>query len=158
HPTRMPERRSGRRLLQVEEVELRPEPAVVPRAGLLEALEVLVEILLGVERGAVDPRQLRVLFVAPPVRACEPGQLERPDRRRVLEMRATAEIREITLAVERDVALRRVHELHLVGLTLGGKSSLRLLTGDLGAGPFATFRDLAVDLGLDRLEVALPDR
>ena len=64
----------------MEEVELRPEPAVVALACLLEPLEVRVEVALAEERGAVDPGQLLVALVAAPVGAGEPGQLERLDR------------------------------------------------------------------------------
>ncbi len=64
----------------MEQVELLPEPPVVVRARLLEPLEVRVEVGLGEERRAVDPRQLRVLLVAAPVRAGEACQLDRLDR------------------------------------------------------------------------------
>ena len=67
-------------LVEVEEVELQAKAAVIPRAGLLEALEVRIEVGLGVEGRAVDPRQLGVLLVPAPVRAREARQLERLDR------------------------------------------------------------------------------
>ena len=63
---------------EVEEVELAAEPAMVARACLLEPLEVRVEVGLRVERRAVDPRELRVLLVAAPVRAGEARQLHAP--------------------------------------------------------------------------------
>jgi hypothetical protein len=127
----------------VEEVELRPEPAVVARACLLEALEIRVEVLLGVEGGAVDPRQLRVRRVAAPVRAREARQLERLDRLRVLQMRAAAEIGEVIgavveLRIEGDVALGRVDELDLVRLAFRLEPLLRLLAGELAPLPAAT--------------------
>ena len=145
-------------LVEVEEVELEPEPAVVARARLLEPLEVRVEVGLRVERGAVDPRQLRVLLVAAPVRAGEARQLHRLDRRRVLEVRAAAEIGELALRVERDRALRLVGELDLVRLRLRLEARDRLVAGELLARPLAPLRDLAADLVLDRLEVVLGDR
>ena len=80
-----------------------------------------------VERGAVDPRELRVLFVPAPVGAGEAGQLERLDRLRVLEVRAAAQVGELALRVERDVALRRVDELDLVGLALLLEAPARLV-------------------------------
>src|SRR6266568_8284298 len=112
----MPERRAGRDLLKVEKVELRSELAMVAALRILETLEVRVEVGLGVERGAVDARQLGVLLVAAPVRAGEPRQLDGLDRARVLQMRAAAEIGEVALRVERDRAFRGVDELHLVRL------------------------------------------
>ena len=114
-------------LREVEEVELRPEPPVVPALRLLDALEVRLEVVLRVERGAVDPRELRVLLVPAPVGAGEAGQLERLDRLRVLEVRAAAQVGELALRVERDVALRRVDELDLVGLALLLEAPARLV-------------------------------
>jgi len=60
-----------------EQVELRAELAVVAPLGLLDPLDVGVETRLVGPRGAVDPRQLRVLLVAAPVRAAHGGQRER---------------------------------------------------------------------------------
>ena len=136
----------------------RPEPAVVAALRLLEPLEVRVEVGLRVERGAVDPRQLRVVLVAAPVRAREAGQLERLDRLRVLEVRAAAEVREVALRVERDVALGRVDELDLVLLALFREELLRLLGRDLLTRPLAALVELPLDLGLDLLERLLADR
>ena len=59
----------GGAVVEVEEIELLAEPAVVAALRLLQPLEVRVEILLRVEGRAVDPRQLRVLLVTAPVRA-----------------------------------------------------------------------------------------
>ena len=63
-------------------------------------------------------------------------------------MRPTAEVDEIALLVERDVALGRVDELDLVGLALGLEAPLRLVGGDLLALPGAALLELAHDLGL----------
>src|SRR6478672_3894921 len=111
---------------------------MVALARFLEPLQVRVEILLRVEGGAVDPRQLWLRRVAAPVRAGEPGQLQRFDRLRVLEVRAAAEVGEVPLRVEADLPLRTVHELDLVRLALGLESRLRLLARDLLALPRAT--------------------
>src|SRR5436853_5075549 len=111
----------------MEEVELRTEAAVVPLARLFEALEIRVQILLAVERRAVDARQLRLRRVAAPVRARKARQLQRLDRLRVLQVRAAAEIGEVALRVERDVALRGVDELHLVRLLLRLEARLRFV-------------------------------
>src|SRR5437879_13799089 len=100
---------------------------MVPLARLLQTLEVGVQIGLVVEGRAIDPRQLLVVLVASPVGAGEPGQLDRLDRLRVLEMRAAAEVGEIALCVEGDLAVGRVDELNLVGLALGLEAEARLL-------------------------------
>ena len=142
----------------MDEVELDAQPPVVSLLRLLEPLEVRVEVGLRVERRPVDPRQLRVVLVAAPVGAGKPGQLDRLDRLRVLEVRAAAEVGEVALRVERDVALRGVDELDLVVLALLGKQALGLVGGDLLPLPGPAFLQLALDLRLDLLERVLADR
>src|SRR5882762_7927645 len=115
---------------------------MVALARLCQALEMGVEVLLGVERGAVDARQLRLRRVAAPVRAGEPRELQRLDRLRVLQVRAATENGEVTLRVQRDVALGGIDELHLVRLLLGFETRLRLVTRDLLARPFASLLEL----------------
>ncbi len=131
---------------------------MVARTRLLEPLEMRVEVGLGVERRSVDPRELRVLLVPAPVRAGEARQLDRLDRRGVLEVRPTAEIRESALCIERDSALGRVCELDLVRLRLGLEAGNRVLARELLARPLTPLGDLAADLLLDRLEIGLGDR
>ena len=106
HPARLPERHARRQLGEVEEVEVLAEPAVVALLRLLDPLEVRVEILLVEERRAVDPRELLVLLVPAPIRTRQRRELHGLDRRGVLEVRALAEVGELALRVERDVALR----------------------------------------------------
>src|SRR4030095_4437333 len=158
HPLRVPERGAGRGLLQMEEVELPAKPAVITPPGFLQALEVLLQVVLGVEGSAVDPRQLLVLLVTAPVGAGETGQLDRLDRRRVLEVRATAEIGEVTLGVEGDRSLGRIDELDLVVLALRLEAPPCLVATDLLALPRASFRELPAHLLLDALERLLADR
>src|SRR6476469_9042660 len=115
----------------MEEVELHPEAPVVALARLFEPLEVRVEVGLRVERGPVDAGQLLVLLVAPPVRAGEAGQLERLDRLRVLQMRAAAEVGEVALAVEGDVALGGIDQPDLVRLCFRAEALSRFRGGYL---------------------------
>jgi hypothetical protein len=131
---------------------------MVPPLRLLEALEVGVEVLLRVERGAVDARQLRLRRVAAPVRAREPGQLQGLDRTGVLQVRPTAEVGEVPLRVQRDRALGAVDELDLVGLVLLLEPRPGVVARDLLPRPFAAFLELPLDLLLDPLEVVLLDR
>src|SRR4051795_8957605 len=114
---------------------------MVALACLFEKHEMRVEIRLRVERSAVDAGQLRVALIAAPVRAGEAGQLERLDRLRVLEMRAAAEIGELSLRVEGDVALRGADELDLVRLALRLEALDRVVGGDLLARPLAALLD-----------------
>src|SRR5580765_2648228 len=100
----------------MEEVELSTEDSVIARPRLRERGQVCIQVGLRVEGRAVDPGQLRVALVATPVRAGEPRELDRLDRRRVLQVRPAAEGGEVALRVQRDVALGRVDQLDLVRL------------------------------------------
>src|SRR2546430_13401099 len=61
---------------------IRPPPrsTLFPYTTLFRSVR--VEVRLRVERGAVDPRQLRVPLVSSPVGPCETGQPQRLDGRR----------------------------------------------------------------------------
>src|SRR4029078_10456381 len=133
----------------MEQVELRPEAAVVALAGLLELRQVLLEVGLVVEGGAVDARQLRLRHVAAPVRAGEAGELERLDRLRALQVRAAAEVGEVALRVEGDRAVGGVDELDLVRLPLGLEPVAGLVARDLLARPLAALVELLPHLLLD---------
>jgi hypothetical protein len=73
-------------------------------------------------------------------------------------VRAAAEIGEVALRVERDVAVRGVDQLDLVRLAVVREARSRLVTADLRPLPRPALRDLAPDLVLDRREVGLVDR
>ena len=112
----------------MEEIELRAQSPVIALARLLELLQVRLEIGRVVEGGAVDPGQLLVSLVSAPVGARQRGELERLDRFRVLEVRPPAEVGEVALGVERDVALGGLDELDLVRLALLLEALARLLS------------------------------
>ena len=61
----VPEHDAGALLLEMEQVHLAAELAVVALLGLLELLEIGVEILLLGEGGAVDAGQHRVVAESP---------------------------------------------------------------------------------------------
>src|SRR5207244_2983226 len=85
-----------------EQPELASELAVVARLGLLDALEMLLQVGLGEEARAVDAREHRPRGVAAPVGARDRAQLERADRARAGRVRPAAEIREGAVGVQRD--------------------------------------------------------
>ncbi len=66
---RMPEQRARRFFLEMEQVHLAAELAVVALLGFLELREVGLELILGREGGAVDALELRVVAVATPIGA-----------------------------------------------------------------------------------------
>ncbi len=62
-----------------EQVELGAQLAVVALLRLREPVQVVLERVAGLPRGAVDALQLRVLLAPPPVGGGDPHQLERRD-------------------------------------------------------------------------------
>src|SRR5204863_9892707 len=130
-------------LVEVEEIELLSQPPMIAALRLLDPFEVRVEVGLRVEGRAIDPSQLGVLLVAGPVRTGEPRQLDRLDRARVLQMRASAEVGELPLRVEGDRPLRGVDELDLVRLVLRLEPLARFLRGYLLARPLPALGELA---------------
>ena len=113
----MPEDEAGAgELLNAEEVELFAEDAMVAARGFFKAGEVLVEIFLREERGAVDALELRIFLVAEPVGAGEAGDLEGLDAAGGGNVRAAAEIDEVAVAVEADLVAGRGELRDEVGL------------------------------------------
>ena len=108
------------------EVELAAELAVVAALGLLDAVQVRLELLLGLPGGAVDALELLVLLVAAPVRRGGAHQLERRDPLGGGQVRAAAEVlpRQLALAVE---------------VVVDGQ----LAAADLDAGPLGRVRHVA---------------
>ena len=100
---RVPEDDARRDLVDVEQVELAAELAMVALLGLLEHVQVLLQLVLRRPRRAVDALQHLVLRVAAPVRAGDLHQLEVLELARARHVRAAAEVFERALAVERDV-------------------------------------------------------
>ncbi len=81
--------------LNAEQVQLFAQFAVVALLGLFQLLEVIVQVLLAEEGGAVDALQLLVMLVALPVSAGDGKQLESLDLGSVRHVRAAAEIDEL---------------------------------------------------------------
>ena len=73
----VPEDRAVRLGLEVEQVHLLADLAMVALGRFLEPDEMRVELLLVEPAGAVDAAQHRVLLVAAPIGARHAGQLER---------------------------------------------------------------------------------
>ena len=73
---------------------------MVAALGFLEAMQIFVEFFLGVESGGVNALQLRIAFLAFPVRAGDVHQFERGDALGGRNVRAAAEIDEFSGGVE----------------------------------------------------------
>src|SRR6266571_5308571 len=77
-------------LVDAEELELLAEHAMVAPLDLLQSLQVIVELLLIWPHRAVDALELRVAFVATPVRAGDGEELERADLSRPFDVGSLA--------------------------------------------------------------------
>ena len=153
-PLREEERRGRRPRVEEVEPQLLAELAVVAGPGLLHPGEVLVELLLGEERGPVDPLEHRVLLVALPVGAGGVGQLEDAELPRRRDVRTAAEVDEVGLPVTGERALGDAgDDLHLqvVALLLEDLHGLGLR--HLQPLDRGVLRHDLPHLGLDPLEV-----
>ncbi len=125
-----------------EEVELGAEPAVVALLGLLEHAQVVLELLLRREDGAVDPLHLRAVLVALPVGPGDREELDVLEESGRRDVGAEAEVGERALPVDGhgrvalladELDLERLALLleHPDGLVLGEDEPL---DGDVGPG------------------------
>ena len=145
---------------------------------LLELLQVRVELLLIRPDRPVDPGELRVPFLAAPVRAGDGEQPERADLPGSLDMRAATEIDEVPVLVDRDLAVGRrrvvlavlaaqlLDLLDLVGLMTVAEELDRLgdvhlavlerqVATDRRAHPFLDLRQILVGQRTRQLEVVV---
>ena len=88
-----------------EKLEVSAERAMVAPLDLLELLQILVELFLGRPHRAVDPLELRVALVAAPVRPGDGEQLERADLTGSFHVRSAAEVDEVAVLVDGDLAV-----------------------------------------------------
>ena len=156
---RMPEDLAGVLGVEVEEVQLHAEAAVVAALGLLDAGERRVDVRLRLRGDAVEALHHRVARVAAVVGPRHGRDLERLDAAGRRHVRAAAEVPVVAALVERDrLALGDVREaLDLVGLAASLEELPRLLARHLDAlEGVVRLRDLG-HLGLDRGEVLLAE-
>src|SRR4051812_9750992 len=131
---------------------------MVARLRFLDPLQVLGELLLREEGGAVDAREHWPVRVAAPVRAGYRGELERLDPLGARALRAAAEVGEVAVAVERDsVRAEVLDQLDLVVLALALEELERLGGRDVGAFELLVGLDVLAHLLLDAREVVLTD-
>ena len=113
HALRVEEREARALFMEGEQIELLAELSVIALLRLCTDEEIVVKILLAEECRRIDTLQHLILGVAAPVSASDRHQLERLHLAGGLQMRARAEIREVTLFIERDrFLLRQVFDQH----------------------------------------------
>ena len=153
---RMPEHRARRLFLEMEQIHLAADPAVVALLGFLDLLEIGVELFLLGEGGAVDAREHLAVGIAAPIGAGDLHQLEgRSDLAGRGHVRAAAEVEPVALAVdlERLAGRNGVDQLDLEQLVLVAEDALGLLARHDALGERLVARDDLAHLLLDRGEI-----
>ena len=152
----VPEHGAHGLVLEMEQIHLPAEPAVVASLGFLEAIEIRFELPLVRPGRAVDALEHLVARVAAPIRARELGELEpEAEAPRGRQVGAAAKIDEAALTVQADGLVRRdrADDLGLVLLPLAAKELDRGVTlPDLADDRLVAGDDLA-HARLDALEV-----
>src|SRR6516225_10414133 len=120
---RVPEHHTGPFFLEVKEVELAAEPAVIALLGFLDLPEISVELVLLCEGRTVNAGQHRIVGIAAPIGASDLHQPEGvADLARRGHVRAAAKVEPVALEVDLDRLVTRngVDELDLEILALVG--------------------------------------
>ncbi len=127
----VPEHHAGRLLLQVKQIQLLAELAVVAFFCLLQAVEIGIEVFLPGPRGAVDALQHLVTRIAPPVGTGQPHQLEHLELAGGRHVGTAAQVGEIPLPIQGNLLPfgNRLDDLGLVVL-----AQLAEITNRVGAG------------------------
>ena len=103
----VPEHQAGRMVVDVEQVQLAAQLAVVALFGLFQHGQVLLQLVLGGPGRAVDALQHLVAVVAAPVGAGQLHQLEVLELAGAGHVRAAAQVFELAFAVQRHVFIGR---------------------------------------------------
>ena len=157
----MPEHHAGAFFLEVEEVHLASEPAVVALLGFLELLEIEVEVFRLGKRSAVDAGQHRLRRVAAPVGARDLHQLEgAADLAGRGHVRTAAQVEPVALLVDLDrlVLGDGVDQLDLEVLALLLEHAFGLVARPHLLGEGSVARDDLAHLLLDGGEVFRRER
>ena len=153
HALRQEEREARALVGHHEQAQLLAELAVVAALGLLQTLQIRVELLLLREGDAVDALQGLAIAVAAPVGGVAGGQLDgiALDAAGGVEVRAGAQVDKFALLIEGDVCVggQVVDQLDLVRLLTLLHVLQRLLTGQLKALELQLLLADLAHLGLD---------
>src|SRR3990172_593951 len=154
-PFGMPEDQSGTcRLLDDEKVQLRSQLPMVSLAGLLDPSQVFLQKLATLKGSAIDALQHFVVFIAPPVCARNPRELESSNSTCGRDVGPSAKIDEIPLLIDAHRPVPNfLQHFHLVIRTLLAEKCLGFLLADLSALDLQVCIDDFLHLLLDCLHV-----
>src|SRR5579859_174284 len=88
--------------LDAEQVKLLAQHPMVALLGLFDRMQVLLKVFLVEERGAVNALELRIFLVTQPIGPGDAGELESLDPSSGGNVRATAEVYELSIAINSD--------------------------------------------------------
>ncbi len=148
----MPEHRPRRLFLEMKQIHLAAEPAMIAPLGLLDLLEITGKLILVGPGGAVDAGEHRVLGIAAPIGARDLHQLEGgADASSRRHVRPAAQVEPFALLVDPDrLALGdRIDQLDLEQLALAAEDPLGLFALPHLLGEGAIARDDLPHLRLD---------
>mmetsp|Transcript_37514 Transcript_37514/g.87440 ORF Transcript_37514/g.87440 Transcript_37514/m.87440 type:complete len:538 (+) Transcript_37514:6674-8287(+) len=156
----VPEHDARRVLVDVEQVQLLAELAVVALLGFFEQRQVFLQVVLARPGRAVDALQHLVAVVTAPVGAGHLHQLEVLELARAGHVRAAAEVLEGALGVERHVLAGRdaADDLGLVVLTQGLEMRHGVVARQHAANDLLVLLGQFGHLGLDRGQVLWRER
>ena len=142
-------------LVYGEQIKLAPQYPMVTPFGLFQLFEVRVQGFLGLECSPVDPLEHFAVLIASPVRSCQAQELEGRNFSGRLDMRAGAQVFEISVCVRGDGLVLRnsVDDLQLQRLI--GVHFEHFFPGVLGVFERKVAGDHLAHASLDLFEVFL---
>ena len=132
HSVRVEEREAGTLFVQAEKIQLLAKLSVVAFCSFLQHVQIFRQVFFLLEGRTVDTLQHLIFFVSTPVSACNTLQLECLHLTRGNNVRACAQICEISLLVNGNKRVLRkiVNKLYLVALSFFFKELQRIRTAD----------------------------
>ena len=160
HSLRQEERKAGSLLVDIKEVKLASELAVVALLSLLHTLGICGKLVLLRKCYTVDTLKHLILGVALPVSSCALNELQRLDSSCREKMRSGAEVNEIAHSVEGDIlALRHsADQQHFIGLACLLHQLYCLIARQNKSLHLCVFLDYALHLALDERQRLLSKR
>src|SRR5947209_17017722 len=139
---------------QDKELELAPELAMISLLCLLQAPQVLIQLLLREPGRPINALQHRATLVATPVGSRYTHEFEGTNLARILHMRPTTQVQEVALLIDADFLIGQIlNDLDLVDLTLIAEVLQCLLAGPAVAQEWILFLNNAFHTPLNLRQI-----